>query len=110
MVAYDPSAKVFALGTGNTTIRMYSFENYGKGPFLSQLLEDTLVNTPPQWTRLSFTNDGSYLLISTNSNVLYLIDAFKAIIVHRLIGHSNPLNIPLEANFTPDAKYVMCGT
>ncbi|KAJ3273288.1 WD repeat-containing protein 82 [Terramyces sp. JEL0728] len=109
LVAFDPSAQVLALGTGNSTIRMYSMKNYGQGPFLSQLLEDTLVAVPPQWTRLQFSNDGKYILISTNSNVLYLVDAYDAVIVHRLMGHSNPLNIPLEGCFTPDAKFVMCG-
>lgn len=53
---------------------------------------------------------GKYLLVSTNSNYLLLVDAFNGKVIHRLVGHLNDNNTPLEGSFTPDAKYVICGS
>lgn len=130
LVAFDPSGLVFALGLGNNSIRMYSFQNHGAGPFLSQFLQDPfrkpcdqslrhhpncfklvlslVLANPPEWTKLTFSNDGKYLLISTRSNVIYLLDAFKATLIHRLSGHVNS-GATIEASFTPDTKYVISG-
>lgn len=122
LVAFDPSGLVFALGMGNNSIRMYSFRNHGAGPFLSQFLQDPIRKrllrltlcylvmgaSTPEWTKLTFSNDGKYLLISTRANVLYLLDAFKATLIHRLTGHVNS-GASLEGSFTPDCKYVICG-
>jgi COMPASS component SWD2 len=110
LVAFDPSGSVLALGLSNSTIRLFSMKERGKGPFFSQPVNDPMrPNPPPEWTKISFSNDGKYLLISTKSNVIYLLDAFTGALLHRLTGHLNAAGIYLEASFTPDAKYVLCG-
>jgi COMPASS component SWD2 len=108
-IAIDPSAKVFALGLGNNSIRMYSFGEAGSGPFLSEPFNDNMRPHPVDWVKMEFSNNGKYLLISTNSNVCYLLDALKGTLLHRLTGHLNTLGVPLEANFTPDGNFVLCG-
>jgi COMPASS component SWD2 len=99
---------VFALALSNSQIRMYALGNPGSPPFLIQSLQDPVLNSPPEWTKLSFSNDGKFLLISTKANVLYIVDAFNAQLIYRLTGHINS-GVCLEARFTPDAKYVICG-
>lgn len=55
-------------------------------------------------------NSGKYILISTNAEYLLLLDSTDGHVVQRLSGHSNQSNLPLEASFTPDAKYIICGS
>lgn len=84
IVAYDPSGKVFALGLGNNSLRLYNLQAEGSGPFLSKIITDPInPGFQPEWTRISFSNDGKFILISTNSNVVYLVDAFHCTLVHR---------------------------
>ncbi|KAJ3370049.1 member of Set1p complex, histone methyl transferase [Kappamyces sp. JEL0680] len=86
LLAYDPSGLVFALGLGNNSIRMYNLGSPGSAPFLSQPVADPLAppgSPPAEWTKMSFSNDGKYILICTRSNFLLLLDAFKATLVHR---------------------------
>jgi COMPASS component SWD2 len=45
-----------------------------------------------------------------NLTQLLLLDAFNGQIKHKLVGHVNQMNIALEASFTPDAQFVMCGS
>jgi len=111
LLAYDPSGKVFALGLGNNSVRMYNLQTEGSGPFLSKSVIDPLKPSfQPEWTKISFSNDGKYLLISTVAGVLYLLDAFECEIVHRFSGHLNSAGVAFEASFTPDAKFVLCGS
>ena len=84
LLAYDPSGLVFALGLGNNTIRLYSLKEEGSGPFQTSLVRDPINPLfTAEWTKICFSNDGKYLLISTNSSVLYILDAFSCAIVHR---------------------------
>jgi COMPASS component SWD2 len=108
-VAFDPSAKVFALGMKGS-IRLYSIQDMTNGPFLAQnVIDGVLLTNQPEWTKIEFSNDGKYILVSTRGNVLYLLDAFEGKLLHRLVGHINPMGISLQGCFTPDAKYVLCG-
>ena len=110
LVAFDPSGSVLALGLSNSTIRLFSMKERGKGPFFSQPVNDPMrPNPPPEWTKISFSNDGKYLLISTKSNVIYLLDAFTGALLHRLTGHLNSAGIYQEACITPQAKYDLSG-
>ncbi|KAI8896229.1 WD repeat-containing protein 82-like protein, partial [Globomyces pollinis-pini] len=107
LVAYDPSGQVFAIGINNNKIMLYDSKKVGSEPFLEKEL---FPNSRPEWTRLSISNDGKLILISTRSSVLYLVDGYTLDIVHTLKGHLNTTSLPLEATFTPDAKYVLCGS
>jgi COMPASS component SWD2 len=81
----------------------------GSGPFLTKTFDNLEGGPAVSWTKLSFSNDGKYLLVSTNGNVLHVLDAMDAKLVHELKGHVNNLNLDLEASFTPDAKYITGG-
>lgn len=110
LIAYDPSGKVFALGS-NQGLRMFSFANSGSGPFLSVPMIDP--SNMADWSKIEFSNDGKYLLVSTKSSFVYLLDAFTASVIHKL---SLPCNATqgtfrfILATFTPDAKFIVCGT
>lgn len=96
---------VFAVAVNSSKIFLYDAKNYSAGPFLN-----IHVNREAQFTKLAFSTDGKLILISTDSNYILLIDSFNGELRHRLVGHMNTARIPLEASFTPDAKYVMCGS
>ena len=84
-----------------------------------------------QWTHLKFSPNGKMILVSTNTSLILLVDAFSGVLLHtftvnwtrwqpgssvsaslslsRTQGHQNTKNISLEASFSPDSKYVFCG-
>ena len=68
------------------------------------------------------------ILVSTNTSLILLVDAFSGVLLHTFTvvnqnfspfnirsytfsfqGHQNTKNIPLEASFSPDSRYVFCG-
>ena len=106
MVAYDPAARVFGLSTSSRSLRLYSMAQPGTAPFATFEIAD---GGNSEWTSMSFSNDGKNILISTKGDAHYIVDAFDGSIKHALRGHSNPMGLPLECNFTPDANYVLGG-
>jgi COMPASS component SWD2 len=79
-----------------------------------------------EWTHLKFSPNGKMILISTNTSLILLVDAFSGVLLHTFTvrrlnfricstsicffqGHQNTKNIPLEASFSPDSKYIFCG-
>ena len=81
-----------------------------QGCFDSFTIADTESSLPHEWSRIRFSNDGKYLMVSTKSEVIYILDAFKGDLVFRLTGHINRAGLDLEANFTPDGKFVFSGS
>jgi COMPASS component SWD2 len=80
------------------------------GPFLQETVVDPVLPlNQPEWCKIEFSNDGKYILVSTRGACLYILDSFDGSIRRRLTGHSNPMGLPLQGCFTPDAKFVMCG-
>jgi len=63
-----------------------------------------------EWTGLKFSPDGRYLLISTNSSVIKMIDSQYGNLIQSFTGHENSLQLPLEASFTPDSQFVLSGS
>jgi COMPASS component SWD2 len=53
------------------------------------------------WTSIKFSNDGLSLLVTTDGDYHYILDAFTGVIKRRLSGH--------KAGFTPDGQYVVGG-
>eukprot|EP00640_Fibrocapsa_japonica_P004320 CAMPEP_0113934436 /NCGR_PEP_ID=MMETSP1339-20121228/1759_1 /TAXON_ID=94617 /ORGANISM="Fibrocapsa japonica" /LENGTH=229 /DNA_ID=CAMNT_0000936235 /DNA_START=320 /DNA_END=1005 /DNA_ORIENTATION=- /assembly_acc=CAM_ASM_000762 len=131
LVAYDPTGVVFAasasLATANM-IKMYDARQYEKGPFDTFMLEhdvvaDFLARRMPRmqtqqaqtlarasWTRLTFSQDGGCLLISTDASLCLMLDAFEGKIVQVFTGHTNDNGSELDACFSPDVKYVLSGS
>ncbi len=58
---------------------------------------------------LKFSNDGNYILLSTNGPFIYLMDAYEGKIVHVLNDHVDHSCIGFDACFSPDANYILSG-
>jgi len=109
-IAFDQPGLVFAAGLNSSVIRLYDLKNFENGPFSSFRIYDEKMRVPLQWTGLQFSNDGYHLLVSTRSEILYIVDAFNGEIKQRLTGFMNRTGLDLQANFTPDGKYVFSGS
>ncbi|PIC35581.1 hypothetical protein B9Z55_014895 [Caenorhabditis nigoni] len=108
IATFDPEGLLFAAGLDNNLIKLYDLRSFDKGPFSSFGPLDNTDNY--EWTSMRFSPCGKYILICTNSNVLFIIDAFSGAIKHVLQDHQNTKQIPLTASFTPDASHVMVGS
>lgn len=131
LTAYDPSATVIAIASPPAqTVSLYDLKNYDRPPFATfDLLETekTLAASHGQhvargWTGLEFSNNGKYLLVSTNGPGHYLLDAFSGDLVHYLhrpsgsTSHLAPGDdaasgpyMQGDACFSPDGRYVLGG-
>jgi len=111
VVAYDPAGAVFAAGVGENTVKLYDVRNVSQGPFAT--FNQIIPNTQPevQWSQLTFSPDGNYILAATLDGQLLLIDAYQpGHVVQRYAGHQNSNNLALEACFSADAQYVLSGS
>ncbi|KAL5035972.1 hypothetical protein BDEG_23931 [Batrachochytrium dendrobatidis JEL423] len=110
-LAFDQGGFIFAVGLGSCKILLYDIKEYNKGPFATFPIKDPItLDFAAEWTHMSFSNDGKLILISTTSNVMYIVDAFNGGIKHRLTGHMNQMGMAFEACFTPDAEFVIGGS
>ncbi|KAL9092012.1 MAG: hypothetical protein Q9159_001157, partial [Coniocarpon cinnabarinum] len=80
---FDPTASVIAIASpAAQTILLYDARNYDKAPFATfdlRSIEDAMRGgmdiSSPDWTVLSFSNDGNKLLVGTNGAGHYVLDA-----------------------------------
>lgn len=109
---YDPEGLVFAVGMENEIIKLYDSRNYDKGPFNTI----KLVRPPGStitWKSLKFSPNGKQILITSNIEELYILDAFSGQPLQKLMTGANitsPLQNPCEATYTPDSNYILCGS
>lgn len=95
--AFDPSASVIAVASpASQTVLLYDYRNYDKPPFATFDLQaaeqrfaaqsrragsgpSTPLHNDPldNWTRMSFSNDGRSLLVSTAGRGHFVLDAFN---------------------------------
>lgn len=108
---YDPEGLIFAVGINSELIKFYDSRLYEKGPF------NTIRHTnPPQqlkWKSLKFSPNGKQMLISTDHEELYVLDAFSGQPLHKLtVGPkvTTPIEHPCEASYSPDSQYIFCGS
>lgn len=127
LAAFDPSASVLAVASQSTSsILLYDFRNYDKPPFstfdLAPYEEKFTPSTRGRaWTRLEFSNDGSYLLLGTDYHGHFILDAFNGKLKAFLTGKGGspgraaPVSTtgkPLgqgDSCFSPDGRYVIGG-
>ncbi|KAH9258788.1 hypothetical protein BASA81_002852 [Batrachochytrium salamandrivorans] len=110
-LAFDQGGYIFAVGLGSSKILLYDIKEYYKGPFNTFTIKDPIVGDYlAEWSHMSFSNDGKLILISTKSNVLYIVDAYVGCIKHRLVGNMNQMGMAFEACFSPDSAFVICGS
>jgi len=74
-VAFDPHGLIFAIATDASTIRLYDSTNFDKGPFEVFRNLDVAAGRPNlQWTSITFSPNGAYILITTDQDVVLVVD------------------------------------
>ncbi|GAB1727720.1 hypothetical protein NU195Hw_g1281t1 [Hortaea werneckii] len=137
LTAYDPSATVIAIASPPAqTVLLYDLKNYDKPPFATfDLLEIEKKcemsygqRSGEGWTSIEFSNNGKYILVSTNGPGHYIIDAFTGelkLYLRRPSGATGrlapgdeltptadnkaPTYSQADACFAPDGRYVIGG-
>lgn len=107
-ISYDPSGLVFALGNPESyEIGLYNIRQLKLGPFLVIKVNRKF----HQWTKLEFSNDGKYLLLSSSAGRHLILDAFDGSQLFELIGtRPFPLREFMDAGsacFTPDGRFTL---
>lgn len=115
LVAFDPTGSVFAIASSSTKkIGLYDTKSFHKEPFavfdLAKAELDPLIINNFIVNKLEFSNDGAKLLVGTNNESHYILDAFDGNLLSKLKGHDpmKALNYPDNGQscFTPDSRYV----
>ncbi|KAJ3049082.1 WD repeat-containing protein 82 [Rhizophlyctis rosea] len=107
-VAWDQSGQVFAVAYSNI-VKLYGINSFDKGPFETFKIPKH-PGDMPLITAISFSNDGNRILVSTAGQEHYVLNAFKGFLTHKLVGHFNENQEELVAGFTPDSRFVLCGS
>ncbi|KRY50882.1 WD repeat-containing protein 82, partial [Trichinella britovi] len=105
--SFDPEGIIFAIGINSEVVNLYDLRAYDKGPFNRFFFAK---DTSCDWTHMDFSPDGRHILISTNGTVIRKIDSFSGMLLQTLEGRMNGRGIPIEAQFTPDGRYVFSGS
>lgn len=121
LAAFDPSGQIFCVTShGTGAVMLYDLRNFDKEPFSTwRITDDQFLQKfsypprMPNWTKLEFSNDGKLIMICTDGEAHYVLDAFTGDIKFRLTGHV-PLNAQHSTSgntsFTPDGRHVICGS
>lgn len=114
VVAYDPRGIVFITAfndNGRGKVSFYDSASYEKGPFLVSNVD----SGDETWTKAEFSNNGRYLLIATETNKHYILDAILGKQIATLFVSESSGWPQLDyvstgsACFTPDGKSVLAG-
>lgn len=108
---YDPEGLIFAVGINSESIKLYDSRLYEKGPFNTIRMPRAPSNL--NWKSLKFSPNGKQILITTDYEELYVLDAFSGQPLHKLtIGPTlaSPIEHPCEASYSPDSQYILCGS
>ena len=95
LVDYDPDGLAFGVGIDSQIIGLYDIRNHEKvcwcvdrlswlvsflqGPFEMLKYE---CEGDFQWTHLKFSPNGKMILVSTNTSLILLVDAFSGVLLH----------------------------
>jgi len=105
-VSFDPQGLIFAVATAVNVIKLYDLRSYDKGPFSSFVVNAN----PVEWAGMKFSSDGKYLLMSTTSGVIFLVDSFTGEHKQTYSNFGNSTNYNNEASFSPDGQFVLAGS
>eukprot|EP01083_Nonionella_stella_P022904 63311_1 len=106
-MAQDREGLIFAIGTGKNELKLYDRRKYEHGPF------ETMNGFPAcnyEWCKMEFSPDGKYILISTRTNLLMLVDSFKGTVITQFVSYKNNTNDDIVASFTPNGEFIACGS
>jgi COMPASS component SWD2 len=103
-VTLDPNSILFAVASDTNTVSLYDRRSFDKAPF-SQFQIDS---PPVIWRALEFSPNGQFILLLTENQIVFLIDAFTGSLILELMApESSEL---LSITFTPDSEFAMVGT
>lgn len=106
-VAIDPTGTIFAIGLDSSSVRFYDFRNFDAGPF--GMISQASFGTRSPWCNIKFSNNGKDMLISTSGENLFLANTQDYTVKHSL-NFSNAIGMEMDASFTPDGQFVLCGS
>lgn len=112
IASYDPEGLIFAVGVNSELIKLYDVRLHEKGPF-STIKHTRQESTVQHWKSLKFSPNGKQILISTDYEELYILDAFSGQLLHTLTFGPKltaPIEHPCKASYTPDSQYILCGS
>lgn len=73
LVAWEPSGTLFAVGLDSKFIKLYDLRGMENGPLAGFTFNK---ENNCNWTNLKFSHNGEYILISTNSSKIRVIESF----------------------------------
>ncbi|CCG84428.1 protein of unknown function [Taphrina deformans PYCC 5710] len=121
LASFDPTGSIFCVTShGTGAVMLYDLRNFDKEPFSTwRITDDQFLQKfsypprMPNWTKLEFSNDGKLILLCTDGEAHYVLDAFSGEIKFRLTGHV-PIHQTHQTSgnttFTPDGRHVISGS
>lgn len=70
--------------------------------------DERLTHVLLQWSSFKFSPDGTFLLLSTDCEAIFIVDSFQGDLKH-IFTRPNPNKEMFEASWSPDSKYVFTG-
>jgi COMPASS component SWD2 len=113
--SFDDSGKVIASVNSeydkNTDkimnfINLYNVESVIQGPFRVYKID----NVSSEIKQIKFSNDGNFIICTTNEDLILVLDAFEGHVINRLEGDINEGDTFLKADISADSKYVAIGS
>jgi COMPASS component SWD2 len=109
-VAYDPSGRVFG-AVADSEVKLYDRNNHSGGPFASFTIDHEVLKQPDvRVTGLEFAPDGNTLLVATNTNAVFLLDAFDGVLQQTFTSFENGAKRDVSPSFSPDGEFVLAGS
>ncbi len=94
VVDYDPDGLAFGVGIDSQIIGLYDIRNHEKVEVFSYFDCNKFIFKGPfemlkyecegdfEWTHLKFSPNGKMILVSTNTSLILLVDAFSGVLLH----------------------------
>ncbi|KAL5287999.1 WDR82.2 family protein [Megaselia abdita] len=105
LATFDPEGFMVAVAEDSQVLKLFDRRNLAN-PLLTGLDTKSKENN---WISVEFSPDGGSILLSTDSSLMVLIDAFTLESVHVLTGYPNNSDLRVRGDFSADSKYVFCG-
>lgn len=112
IASFDPEGLIFTVGIDSTTLKFFDLRSYDNGPFNSVKFEKKGPSFM-SWKSLKFSPDGKQMLITTNTEELFILDAFTGQLTNKLtigLPATEPIEQPSEASYSPDSQYILSGS
>lgn len=76
IAAFSPDGLIFAAGINSECIKLYDLRSFDKGPFDTFDLKHDF---KCEWSKLKFSKNGKTILINTDGQFIYLLDAYDGV-------------------------------